>query len=144
MNVRSAKQTPSAHGTMILTSAVLVLCATATDLPAQTFTTLYSFCSQTNCTDGELPEAGLVQATNGRLYGTAWAGGKNAHGTVFNITPGGALATIYSFCSQTNCTDGANPKAGLIQANDGDLYGTTYGGGSQDDGTIFKISLRGC
>src|ERR1017187_8900307 len=98
------------------TCAVLVLCATtAIALPAQTLTTLFSF----DGTDGAVPQAGLVQATNGHLYGTTESGGTSTNGTVFKITPGGTLTTLYSFCSQTNCTDGANPYAGLVQAANG-------------------------
>src|ERR1022692_1547847 len=109
--------------------AVLALCATtAIALPAQTLTTLYSFCSQSGCPDGAGPYAGLVQATNGDLYGTTGGGGTNSGGTVFKITPGGTLTTLYSFCSQTNCTDGTGPQAGLVQAANGDLYGTTANG----------------
>src|ERR1017187_6131342 len=117
--------------------AVLALCATtAIALPAQTLTTLFSF----DGTDGAVPQAGLVQATNGDLYGTTVSGGTNTNGTVFKITPGGALTTLYSFCSQTNCTDGANPYAGLVQAANGDFYGTAYGGGANGRGTVFKIT----
>src|ERR1039458_4769561 len=124
--------------------AVLVLCATtAIALPAQTLTTLYSFCPQTNCTDGAGPQAGLVQATNGGLYGTTLGGGTNSAGTIFKITPGGTLTTLYSFCPQTNCTDGAGPQAGLVQAANGDLYGTTYHGGTNGGGTVFKITPGG-
>ena len=109
-----------------------------------TLTTLYSFCSQTNCTDGDQPVAGLVQAANGDLYGTTIGGGANDDGTIFKITPGGTLTTLYSFCSQTNCTDGAYPYAGLVQAANGDLYGTTnYGGVNGDFGTVFKITPTG-
>src|ERR1017187_2318969 len=124
--------------------AVLVLCATtAIALPAQTLTTLYRFCSQSGCPDGANPTAGLVQATNGDLYGTTF-GFPYGYGTVFKITPGGTLTTLYSFCSQTNCTDGDGPEAGLVQAANGDLYGTTSGGGTaNDDGTIFKITPSG-
>jgi uncharacterized repeat protein (TIGR03803 family) len=111
--------------------------------PSGTLTTLYSFCSQSGCTDGELPEAGLVQATNGDLYGTAEAGGAHSGGTVFRITPGGKLTTLYSFCSQSGCTDGGYPEAGLVQATNGDLYGTTYGGGARGYGTVFKITPSG-
>jgi uncharacterized repeat protein (TIGR03803 family) len=111
--------------------------------PGGTLTTLYSFCSQTNCTDGANPYAGLVQATNGDLYGTTVSGGTNTNGTVFKITPGGALTTLYSFCSQTNCTDGANPYAGLVQAANGDFYGTAYSGGANGRGTVFKITPSG-
>src|ERR1039457_3341095 len=113
--------------------------------PGGTLTTLYSFCSQTNCTDGAYPSAGLVQAANGDLYGTTsggWAGGANSDGTVFKITPGGTLTTLYNFCSQTNCADGVGPEAGLVQAANGNLYGTTYGG-ANSYGTVFKITPSG-
>ncbi|MGD0181500.1 MAG: choice-of-anchor tandem repeat GloVer-containing protein [Terriglobales bacterium] len=117
--------------------------------PSGTLTTLYSFCSQSNCTDGAEPFAGLVQAANGTFYGTTTAGGAFASecggqgcGTVFKITPSGELATLYSFCSQTNCTDGKNPDAALLQAEDGNFYGTTSGGGL-GGGTIFKITPSG-
>jgi uncharacterized repeat protein (TIGR03803 family) len=108
-----------------------------------TLTTLYSFCSQTNCTDGAYPYAGLVQATNGILYGTTYGGGANGDGTVFEITPSGTLTTLYSFCSQTNCTDGQHPHAGLVQSINGALFGTTELGGANTYGTVFKITLSG-
>src|ERR1039457_747285 len=128
--------------------AVLVLCATtAIALPAQTLTTLYSFWSQSGCPDGAWPYAGLVQATNGGLYGTTYNGGTNSAGTIFKIAPGGTLTTVYSFCSQgvyPYCTDGANPYAGLVQAANGDLYGTTSNGGANGGGgTVFKITPSG-
>ena len=121
--------------------AVLVLCATtAVALPAQTFTTLRRF----DKTDGAIPDAALVQATNGDLYGTTYGGGANGGGTVFKITPSGGLTTLYSFlCSQTNCTDGLDPTAGLIQGTDGNFYGTTPIGGANKGGTVFKITPRG-
>jgi len=99
-------------------------------------TTLYNFCSLTNCADGFNPYAGLVQARDGNFYGTTWGGGANGYGTVFRITPKGKLTTLYNFCSQTNCADGFNPSA-LIQAKDGNFYGTTQ------YGTVFKITPRG-
>src|ERR1035438_892924 len=116
--------------------AVLVLCATtAIALPAQTLTTLYSFCSQSGCPDGYSPYAGLVQATNGDLYGTTYFGGTGNGGTIFKIAPGGTLTTLYSFCSQSGCTDGSTPVAGLVQAANGDLYGTAGLGGASNYGT---------
>jgi uncharacterized repeat protein (TIGR03803 family) len=129
------------------TCVVLVLCATtAIALPAQTLTTLFSF----DGTDGSAPKAGLVQATNGDLYGTTYQGGANGGGTVFKITPGGTLTTLYSFCALSNCTDGELPAAGLVQATNGDFYGTTYEGGANRNatcftgcGTVFKITLSG-
>jgi uncharacterized repeat protein (TIGR03803 family) len=98
--------------------------------PGGTLTTLYSFCAQSACTDGANPVAGLVQATNGDFYGTTENGGAYGYGTVFRITGGGALTTLYSFCAQSGCTDGQNPHAGLVQATNGDLYGTTENGGA--------------
>ncbi len=112
--------------------------------PAGQLTTLYSFCSQSGCTDGIEPWAGLVQATNGNLYGTTIEGGTNGAGTIFEITPAGQLTTLYNFCSLSGCADGAVPYAGLVQATNGNLYGTTVDGGVNGDyGTVFEITLAG-
>jgi uncharacterized repeat protein (TIGR03803 family) len=111
--------------------------------PSGTLTTLYSFCPQSGCTDGSYPYAGLIQATNGDLYGTTINGGANGYGTVFKITPSGTLTTLYSFCSQSGCTDGDAPYAGLLQATNGDFYGTTSEGGANGYGTVFKIAPSG-
>jgi len=120
--------------------------------PAGVLTTLYSFCSITNCLDGELPTAGLVQGTDGNFYGTTQKGGLCLEdpcdpfedgGTIFKITPAGEYSVLYSFCSQTNCADGANPSTPLILGTDGNLYGTTKDGGGVTAGTIFKISPGG-
>jgi uncharacterized repeat protein (TIGR03803 family) len=111
--------------------------------PAGTLTTLYSFCSQSDCTDGLYPETGLVQAANGDLYGTTGFGGigtcANGCGTIFKITPTGTLTTLYSF----DRTDGGNPYAGLVQAANGDFYGTTLDGGANNSGTVFEITADG-
>ena len=108
-----------------------------------TLTTLYSFCAQSGCTDGKSPAAGLVQDTNGDFYGTTASGGANGSGTVFYITPGGALTTIHSFCAQTGCSDGASPDATLIQATNGNFYGTTSAGGTNAAGIIFEVTPSG-
>jgi uncharacterized repeat protein (TIGR03803 family) len=82
-----------------------------------------------------------VQATNGNFYGTTTGGGGNVSGTVFEITAKGKLTTLYSFCSQLECADGAFPYAGLVQATDGNFYGTTGGpGGVNRDGTVFSLA----
>jgi len=112
--------------------------------PSGTLTTLYSFCSHANCDDGYLPVAGLVQGTDGKFYGTTGGNGTKGDGTVFSITPSGTLRTLYRFCSQINCTDGAFPAAGLVLGTDGNLYGTTSGGGANGNyGTVFKITPSG-
>jgi uncharacterized repeat protein (TIGR03803 family) len=103
-------------------------------------TTLYNFCSLTGCHDGAFPVDGLVQAADGNFYGTTEAGGAVNRGMVFEMTAGGKLTTLYSFCSQSNCTDGLQPDAGLVQATDGNFYGTTYLGGANNRGTVFEIT----
>jgi uncharacterized repeat protein (TIGR03803 family) len=123
--------------------------------PTGAFTTLYSFCSLPNCADGAYPPSPLIQATDGNFYGTTEFGGAygsiNTGGTVFEITPAGKLTTLYSFCSQSGCTDGAQPDGGLLQATDGNFYGTTEFGGANTYsdvcaigcGTLFQITPTG-
>jgi uncharacterized repeat protein (TIGR03803 family) len=107
------------------------------------FSTLYSFCSRSGCTDGEFPQTGLVQASNGNLYGTTILGGAYGSGTIFQLTLSGTLTTLYNVCSQSGCPDGNYLYAGLIQAKDGDLYGIMQVGGAHGSGTVFKITLSG-
>jgi len=64
-------------------------------------------------------------------------------GTIFEITPSGTLTTLYSFCLRVNCADGDYPAAALIQGSDGNFYGTTYNGGANRAGTVFKIAPTG-
>jgi uncharacterized repeat protein (TIGR03803 family) len=106
------------------------------------FTVLHRF----NWTDGSSPRAALIQVTDGNLYGTAIGGGANGYGTAFKITPGGTLTTLYSFGSQSGCTDGYFPVAGLVQDTNADFYGTTAGGTTsgpcqQSNGTVFRLSV---
>jgi len=111
--------------------------------PSGTLTTLYNFCSQSHCTDGENPQSTLVQASDGDLYGTTPNGGAGDAGTIFKISLNGAFANIHSFCLQAPCADGTNPMAGLVQASDGNLYGITLLGGNGLNATIFRISPAG-
>jgi len=105
--------------------------------PGGTLTTLYMF------DYGGQPYAALVQAANGDLYGTTLYGGAKGGGTVFKISPSGTLTYLYSFCSRSACLDGFEPATGLVQATDGNLYGTTELGGSDNSGTIFRITPGG-
>ena len=124
------------------------------------FKTLYNFCSQASCADGSTPLAGLVLASNGDFYGTTEWGGAYGNGSVFKITSAGALTTLYSFCAVSStgpgappCLDGRTPQNALIQAADGNLYGTTNGGGlglaapcradNCNGGTVFRITPAG-
>jgi uncharacterized repeat protein (TIGR03803 family) len=103
-------------------------------------TTLHSF----NGTDGALPLGSLVQTGNGAFYGTTETGGANNSGTVFKFLLGTGGVTLYSFCANANCADGSYPAAGLIEGTDGNLYGTTTGGGAYGNyGTIFAIKPTG-
>ena len=111
--------------------------------PAGLLTTLYDFCSATGCADGSGPDTALVQVSDGNFYGTTLKGGAAGFGTVFKITPAGTLTTIYSFCALSGCADGATPEGALVQGSNGDLYGTTYGGGLKSLGTAYKISPTG-
>lgn len=111
--------------------------------PSGSLTTLYTFCSQPDCTDGYQPDAGPIQGTDGNFYGTTNRGGASNYGTVFKITPAGELTTLYSFCSRQNCADGDEPTGSLVQATDGNFYGTTVYGGTQGGGTLFKITAAG-
>jgi uncharacterized repeat protein (TIGR03803 family) len=103
--------------------------------PKGKFTTLYNFCSQTNCADGANPVESLILGTDGNIYGTTTRGGNSdGFGTIFEISRQGVLTTLYEFCSQPNCADGAGSQAALIQGTDGNFYGTT-------GGTVFRFSM---
>jgi len=118
----------------------LLLCANSIPGLAQ-ITVLTSF-DKSNGRDPGYPAAPFVQGTNGKLYGTTAAGGTNDEGTVFEMTTAGSLNTLYSFCSQAGCSDGAVGNAGLIQGTDGNFYGTTDAGGNNNFGTVFESLPR--
>jgi uncharacterized repeat protein (TIGR03803 family) len=106
------------------------------------FTTLHSFCANFGCTDGSGP-GGLVQGIDGNFYGTTSEGGENASGTnggtIFSLSPTGLYNVLYNFCSQSNCADGTNPSAPLIQGTNGNFYGLTSGG-NLNRGTIYSLA----
>ena len=101
--------------------------------------TLYSFGSSS--TDASDPEAPLIMDSDGNFYGTTDGGGAYNGGTVFKISAGGTESVLYSFGSSVG--DGVNPLAGLLMDGSGNLYGTTYAGGANGDGAVFKISPDG-
>jgi uncharacterized repeat protein (TIGR03803 family) len=107
-------------------------------------TTLYSFCSVSSCNDGENPQGGLIQGADGNFYGTTSGRYSNQRGSIFEITPGGEFTTLYTFCSLTLCADGTEPTSDLVQAADGNFYGTASGGGPYGNlGTVFEFTPGG-
>jgi uncharacterized repeat protein (TIGR03803 family) len=113
---------------------------------------LHSF----NGTDGESPQAALVEGLDGKFYGTTVYGGvatsctsPNGCGTIFTIVPDGTPVTLYDLCSQADCADGYFPYASLVQGTDGNFYGTTAESAYPDFcfstpcGTVFKITPSG-
>jgi uncharacterized repeat protein (TIGR03803 family) len=83
---------------------------------------------------------GVVQGADGNFYGTTDNGGTNNYGSIFKITPDGTLTALESFCPDYGCT--AVPS-GLVQAGNGDFYGTSVFGGTNNSGTVFKITPGG-
>jgi uncharacterized repeat protein (TIGR03803 family) len=125
---------------------LLLVASTAAPSPAQTFKTLYNFCSKTSggyCTDGQNPNTTMVQGPSGSLYGTTFYGGPGNYGTIFKIATTGRLTTIYNFCSLAACADGTQPDGGLVLAPNGSFYGITNTGGAYGFGTVFKITPAG-
>ena len=109
--------------------------------PAGVYTTLYSF---TGGADGSNPLRGVVQGTNGSFYGVCTQGGSNQGGAVYRIDYIGtsfAFTPLYSF--NPAFLDGSNALGNLVQASDGNFYGTTAGGGLYGDGTIYEITPTG-
>lgn len=102
---------------------------------AGTLTTLHSF--DASAGEGANPVGGLVQGSDGSFYGTTVLGGTHRRGTVFHIDATGSLITLHSFSGSPN--EGALPFAGLVQASDGNFYGTTALGGTHGAGTVFNF-----
>lgn len=112
--------------------------------PAGALTTLHSF----DGIDGAGPAGPLVQTSGGTFFGMTFSGGFNGScpfgpgcGTVFKMTPGGELTNLYSFAGYP--TDGSDPNTALVQAADGNFYGTTEYSGMNSLGTIFKVTSGG-
>jgi uncharacterized repeat protein (TIGR03803 family) len=113
--------------------------------PSGAGTVLYSFGAVPS--DGQNPSGALLLASDGNFYGTTLAGGTpNAYckastgcGTLYRITPSGTETVLYSF--GTNASDGMGPSGALLQASDGNLYGTTTAGATANAGTVFKLVL---
>jgi len=102
-------------------------------------TILYNFGLTTN--DASAPNAGLLLVGN-YLYGTSEAGGAYGYGTVFRVSTSGSETVLHSF-GKTGSGDGSQPVASLASDSAGNLYGTTAGGGTYNEGMVFELSNRG-
>jgi uncharacterized repeat protein (TIGR03803 family) len=117
--------------------------------PSGELTNFYAFCAKADCADGEYPLGALIQGTDGNLYGTTTRGGPGCTeyaygcGTFFKITLEGEITTLYTFCLQASCLDGEAPQGAIVQASDGNFYGTTDGGGTGRGGTIYRLTPTG-
>jgi len=106
-------------------------------------TVLHSFAG-TAGNDGSLPIGGLVQANDGTLYGTTYGGGTKNWGTVFKIDPTGKnYLVLHNFDRTADVNDGIQPLGGLALGTDGNVYGTTGGGGHQNSGALFRVTPAG-
>jgi uncharacterized repeat protein (TIGR03803 family) len=105
--------------------------------PAGQETLLHNFVGSPN--DGAGP-GDLIMDSQGNFYGTTGQGGVYGHGTIFKLTSTGAETVLYNFAGGT---DGAYPSGRLVMDSQGNLYGTTEGGGAYGWGTVFELTLSG-
>jgi len=140
MNSRHVRQI---QGLAVL---VVILAASAPALHAQTYTVLQTFPIGSGNDSGTGAPQVISQGRDGNLYSTIANDGTNLNGTagtVYKVTTGGTLTTVYNFCSLTSCADGVYPRGGVTLGFDGNLYGTTAEGYPYGSGTVFKVTPTG-
>ena len=109
--------------------------------PAGRETILFDFGALSTTTTGTGPRAGVVMDSSGNLYGTTeYGGGTTNAGVVYKLSPAGQETVLYTF---TGYTDGSTPQGGVILDASGNVYGTTYTGGTSFAGVVFKVSPAG-
>ena len=104
---------------------------------------LYSFCSKANCADGTRPIAGVIEDSDGNIFGVSAQGGDDNGGGVAFEFGSGSLKVLHKFGSQDGGADGCTPVGGLIMDASGNLYGTTSACGAAGGGTVFELEKRG-
>ena len=123
------------------------------------FTTLHRFATATSLgtsralnADGAYPDSELIEGSDGHLYGVTSSGGPNGTGTVFKIArDGSSFASLHAFgaiaadetASLNENADGVKPAGGLVEGADGYFYGSTFDGGANGRGTIFRLKFDG-
>lgn len=111
--------------------------------PSGIMSTLVDFSGDEGPAPGAHPSAGLVQAPDGYFYGVTQSGGSGGNGTIFKMSAAGALVTLVEFTGQGGAYKGSGPSATLTLGKDGNLYGTTSGGGEHGLGTVFRATTQG-
>ena len=110
--------------------------------PSGAISDSFSFCKAATCPTGASPYLSLLQVSNGDFFGFTL--GTSDNGTIFRLSPAGVINNLYDFCPSNICTNGQLPRANMIQARNGYIYGTTNAGGtSHNAGTIFKMTTAG-
>lgn len=131
---------------LVTAFGALALASASNAANASGFTIHHAFCAQTNCVDGAQPIGAPVADASGNYFGTTSLGGVKNSGTIYRMSYDGAhwhYKRIHSFCSKASCIDGDSPRSTLVIDASGNLYGTTYGGGAGDTGTVFRLSPNG-
>jgi uncharacterized repeat protein (TIGR03803 family) len=112
-----------------------------------TVTAIYNFTNNLLNPDntGYPSQSPLVEGCDGNYYSTVVGEGAYGGGIVFQVSPSGIFTTLYSFCEAggSYCLDGSAPSEGFVLGFDGNFYGTALFGGSNDAGTVFKVSTNG-
>jgi uncharacterized repeat protein (TIGR03803 family) len=140
--LRTSQSMPK-HKLAALILGVAFLLAALTSAGAQKYKPLYTYSINSGGYSGILPAGLMSQGQDGNLYSTIQNNGTAKVGTAFKMTTAGQLTTIYNFCSLKSCVDGSYPDGGLTLGTDGNLYGTTVGGGKYAAGTVFNLTPGG-
>jgi uncharacterized repeat protein (TIGR03803 family) len=152
MNLRSFRNNRSLRSVMALVIG-LSLALTARAQSSETINQLFAFTCRgggvgvDKCPQGGRPDV-IIQASDGNFYGAAEISEENVSnpqgGTLFKLTPAGTFTKLFAFTQTAGAfLNGDNPASALVEANDGFLYGTTFDGGKQNEGVLFKISKTG-
>jgi uncharacterized repeat protein (TIGR03803 family) len=130
------------YAVIVLALFALIVALAAMPAYAQTYSVLYNFGTRGGDPANPFWTGNITEGWDGNLYTTATQGGVKGNGAVFRMSPEGKLYVLYDFCAQTNCTDGTVPRGGLTLGYDGNFYGTTYNGGTDNggQGTLFRIT----
>src|SRR5579862_1689721 len=130
----------------------LSLAIAASAQSSGTINQLFAFTCTSGASSDTCPQGGrpnlIIQASDGNFYGTAQVTDEGVSdpqgGTLFKLTPAGKFTRLFTFTQGAGgFLNGNNPASSFVEANDGFLYGTTFNGGKQNDGVLFRISKTG-